>query len=84
MHKATPEEIRALIEASINGEGEHVTVTMESSAKNIMAWDSLAQLMIISALDEELGDSVNNITALSEATSVDGIITVLREHDLCA
>ncbi len=83
MSKILANDVIEIIQDCINSEGVAVEVDRETSAKTLLEWDSLVQLMIITELDERLGEKVSGIMALAEATSVNGILTLLKESGLC-
>ncbi len=83
MSKILANDVIEIIQDCINSEGVVVEVDRETSAKTLLEWDSLVQLMIITELDERLGEKVSGIMALAEATSVNGILTLLKENGLC-
>ncbi len=83
MRRVLEAEVIQIIQDSINDSGANVEVDKESSSKTLLEWDSLVQLMIITELDERLGEKVSDIMALAEATSVRGILALLAENELC-
>ncbi len=83
MSKILANDVIEIIQDCINSEGVAVEVDRETSANTLLEWESLVQLMIITELDERLGEKVSGIMALAEATSVNGILTLLKESGLC-
>ena len=59
--------------------------TIESDNKDwYELWDSLGHLSILIKLDNALNGKCSNIKELSTATSVDSIISILKENNLFA
>ena len=57
--------------------------TIESDNKDWHAlWDSLGHLSILIKLDNALNGKCSSIKELSKATSVDSIISILKENNL--
>ncbi len=83
MRRILEAEVIQIVQDSISDSGANAIVDMESSSSTLLEWDSLVQLMIISELDERLGEQVSDIMALAEATSVRGILALLAENELC-
>jgi len=59
--------------------------TIESDNKDWHAlWDSLGHLSILIKLDNALNGKCSSIKELSTATSIDSIISILKENNLFA
>jgi acyl carrier protein len=54
-------------------------ITGDTARRDIAAWDSLGQLLLISALDQELGIRLDR-AELSSLSSVRDILAVLTKH----
>ena len=57
-------------------------IDTNSSSENQDAWDSLGHLSILAALDKHLDGKAASLTELANATSVENIVTVLKQHSL--
>ena len=49
---------------------------------SIKAWDSLAQLDILSALDAKLGNQLSNLNDIASITSVKKLIIIFKKKSL--
>ncbi len=56
------------------------SINIESSQENVEKWDSLGQLSILSALDEQSGGKVADIPELAGALSTKEIIDILKDN----
>jgi len=56
------------------------SINIESSQENVENWDSLGQLSILSALDEQSGGKVADIPELAGALSTKEIIDILKDN----
>ncbi len=74
------EDILNIISSSTEIESSKVNIN--TSSENLEEWDSLAHLAILTAIDKKTNGKTASISNLSEATSVDSILEILREHGL--
>ncbi len=56
------------------------SININSSQENVENWDSLGQLSILSALDEQSGGKVADIPELAGALSSKEIIDILKDN----
>lgn len=56
------------------------SINIDSSQANVENWDSLGQLSILSALDEQSGGKVADIPELAGALSSKEIIDILKDN----
>ena len=66
------EKIIALITRTL--EVEEGTITADTKMEDVEQWDSLAHVMIIGALEEELGIEI----AIDEAADMTGVADILK------
>lgn len=66
------EKIIALITRTL--EVEEGTITADTKIEDVEQWDSLAHVMIIGALEEELGIEI----AIDEAADMTGVADILK------
>ena len=50
--------------------------------KSIESWDSMAQLDILSAIDEKLGNKLSNLNEIASITSIKKLINLLKKKSL--
>ena len=58
------------------------SITIDDSIDTVEAWDSLAQLSILVAIDQETEGRASKITELATALSVKKLIDILEKDDL--
>jgi hypothetical protein len=58
------------------------SITIDDSIDTVEAWDSLAQLSILVAIDQETEGRASKITELATALSVKKLIDILEKNDL--
>ena len=56
------------------------SITIDDSIDTVEAWDSLAQLSILVAIDQETEGRASKITELATALSVKKLIDILKKH----
>ena len=80
MGKISEKELLAVIQKALNlGDGK---ITMESSIRNVEAWDSLGHLGILVALDKLFEGRVASIKEMAGADSVQKITFLLKDNNL--
>lgn len=83
MQKISDTDVINIVQNCFIDQGFDKTVDITTSARDTLEWDSLLQLNIIYELDERIGDKINGIVELAETTSVQGIIQLLQNNNLC-
>lgn len=58
------------------------TLTMDTKAEDVPAWDSMGHLSVLVALDTRLEGKVNKIQEMAEANSVMAISDLLKRNGL--
>jgi len=58
------------------------SITIDDSIDTVEAWDSLAELSILVAIDQETEGRASKITELATALSVKKLIDILEKNDL--
>ena len=58
------------------------SITIDDLIDTVEAWDSLAQLSILVAIDQETEGRASKITELATALSVKKLIDILEKNDL--
>ena len=80
MIKVTEQEVLEVIRNTLSLQKD--TLTIESGAHNIEAWDSLGHLGILSALDKLFNGEIALIKEVAAAESVSKILQLLDKHSL--
>ena len=57
-------------------------ITIDDSIDTVESWDSLAQLSILVAIDQETEGRASKISELASALSVKKLIDILEKNDL--
>ena len=78
--KISPDDIYKIIAKILKTTPAKIIKT--DKLTSIKAWDSLAQLDILSALDAKLGNQLSNLNDIASITSVKKLIKVLKKKSL--
>tara|TARA_B110000967_G_scaffold166099_1_gene174011 strand:+ start:222 stop:473 length:252 start_codon:yes stop_codon:yes gene_type:complete len=78
--KISPDEIYKIIAKILKTTPAKIIKT--DKLTSIKAWDSLAQLDILSALDAKLGNQLSNLNDIASITSVKKLIIIFKKKSL--
>lgn len=78
MVKASEQEVFEIIRKALNLKEK--TLTLESSIRDVEAWDSLGHLGILSALDKFFSGGIAPIKEMAAADSVGKILKILKKY----
>jgi acyl carrier protein len=59
-------------------------LTIETTSKDLMEWDSMGHLAVLVSLDAALNGRAASVGALTSTKSVREIVQLLRRHELCS
>ena len=80
MSKDSQSIVMEIVEAALELESGAIKVSSDSGS--IEEWDSLGHLSILVALDKHFSGKVSSLTEMSDANSIQSILTVLKKNDV--
>jgi acyl carrier protein len=82
MKNISEEDLLKLIAEALDISAEELSI--ESSSKNLIQWDSLGQLSILSTLEKNIGGDLAKLSELGAAESVESIMEILDQNGFLA
>ena len=80
MTKISESDVLAIVRKALTPADQKITI--DTTSDNVEGWDSLAHLTILVDLDKVFSNKVGKINEMASASSVKGILQLLKDNSL--